>query len=238
VAGYFLVSTILAALNHRDRTGEPQRIDLSMMEAVAAVCGDAIVEYDATGRLPRPLGNHHPRIAPHNNYAARDGEWLALAAETEEAWRALVAHIGDSRLVDARFATMAARKANEAALDAIIAEWCAGQEAGTAEAALGAAGVAAARIVPLYELYSRPDPNLLASGFISRVDHPEAGPTWLPGRPWRFSAAPSSPIRAAPCIGQHSREVFALVLGIGDEEYEALVAARVTGTLDDLVPSA
>ena len=233
VAGYFFAATVMAALHHRNRTGEPQRIDLSMLETTAAVCGDAIVEYDATGRLPGPRGNHHPRIAPHNNYAARDGQWLALATETEQAWDAFAGHVGDERLADSRYATMAARKANEAELDVIVAEWCASQDAFEAEDRLGRLGIAAARVVPLYELYSRPDPNFLASGFISLVDHPEAGPTWLPGRPWRFSGAESSPVRASPCVGQHSREILAEELGIGDAEYEALVAAGVTGTLDD-----
>ncbi len=205
-----------------------------MMEAITTVCGDAVVEYDCTGRLPRPHGNHHPRIAPHNNYPSRDGEWLALAAETEAAWQALAAHIGDRRLVDSRFDTMARRKTNEAELDAIIANWCASQDAAEAERTLGALGLAAARVVPLYELYSRPDPHFLASGFVTRVDHPEAGATWLPGRPWRFSAAPAAPVRAAPCVGQHSREVLSAELGLGDAEYASLVAAGVTGTLDDL----
>jgi crotonobetainyl-CoA:carnitine CoA-transferase CaiB-like acyl-CoA transferase len=236
IAGYFFAGAVMAALSHRDRTGEPQRVDLSMMEAVATVCGDAIVEYGATGRLPRPRGNHHPRIAPHNNYAAHDGDWLALATETEDAWLRLVAHIGDKRLSGARFASMEARKTNEADLDAIIAEWCASQDAAAVEDALGRLGIAVARVVRFYELYSRPDPNFLASGFVGRVDHPETGPTWLPNRPWRFSAAASSPVRASPCVGQHSREVLAEELGIGDAEYEALVAAGVTGTLDDLGP--
>ena len=129
---------------------------------------------------------------------------------------------------------MAARKANEAQLDAIIAEWCAGEDAFAAEEALGKLGVSVARVVPLYELYSRPDPNFLSSGFVTRVDHPEAGATWLPGRPWRFSAAASSPVRASPCVGQHSREVLAEELGIGDAEYNDLVAAGITGTLNDL----
>ena len=234
VSGYFFAATVLAALAHRDRTGEPQRIDLSMMEAVAAVCGDAIVEYDATGRVPRPRGNHDPRVAPHNNYAARDGEWLALATETEDAWAAFAQHTGDMRLKDARFATMAARKANEVELDELVAEWCAGQDAKRAEASLGRLGVTAARVVPIYEIYSLPDPNFVASGFLERVEHPEAGTTWLPGRPWRFQQWPSSPLRGAPCIGQHSREVFAEELGIDDAEYEELVRAGITGTLDDI----
>jgi crotonobetainyl-CoA:carnitine CoA-transferase CaiB-like acyl-CoA transferase len=233
IAGYFFAATVMAALHHRDRTGEPQRIDLSMMEAVATVCGDAIVEYDATGRVPRPMGNHHPRVAPHNNYLAASGEWLALASESEAAWRALVTHIGDERLHDAQFETMGSRKANEAQLDVIIAEWCARQDASEAESTLGALGIAAARVVPFYELYSRPDPNFVASGFVTRVDHPEAGKTWLAGRPWKFSAAPASPLSPSPCVGQHSREVLTAELGISADEYEALVAAGVTGTLDD-----
>jgi benzylsuccinate CoA-transferase BbsF subunit len=116
----------------------------------------------------------------------------------------------------------------------MVADWCSRQDAFAAQEVLGGLGVAAARVVPLYELYSRPDPNFLASGFVRRVDHPEAGPTWLPGRPWKLSAAPAAELRGAPCIGQHSREVFAAELGIGDAEYAALVEAGITGTLDDL----
>ena len=233
IAGYFLAATIMAALRQRDRTGEAQRVDLSMMESVAVACGQAILEYDATHALPRPQGNHHGRIAPHNNYQTRAGEWLALAAETDAAWGALTAHIADPRLGDPRFSTMALRKENETELDALIGEWCKDQDARDAEHALGTLGIAAARVVPLYELYSRPDPHFLASGFISAVDHPETGKTWLPGRPWRFSWGPSIPISPAPCVGQHSREVLNEELGIDDREYEALVTAGVTGTLDD-----
>ena len=233
IAGYFLAATIMAALRQRDNTGEAQRIDLSMMEAVAVVCGQAILEYDATNALPRPQGNHHERIAPHNTYRARAGEWLALAAETDAAWDALTTHLADPRLADPRFSTMALRKENETELDALIGEWCREQDAAAAERVLGALGIAAARVVPLYELYSRPDPHLHASGFISSIDHPETGNTWLPGRPWRFSSGPSVPIRPAPCVGQHSREVLTKELGLDDSEYEALVAAGVTGTLND-----
>ena len=233
VAGYFLAATILAALRHRDETGEAQRVDLSMVEAVAAVCGQAILEYDATHALPRPRGNHHGRVAPHNHYQARNGEWLALAAETDTAWSALAAHIADPRLESPRFATMASRKENEAELDALLGEWCRDQDAADAERTLGGLGVAAARVVPLYELYSRPDPGFLASGFVSSIDHPETGKTWLPGRPWRFSSGPATPICPAPCVGQHSREVLTGELGLDDSEYEALVAAGITGTLDD-----
>ena len=93
-------------------------------------------------------------------------------------------------------------------------------------------------MVPLAEIYSRPDPHFAAAGFVAKIDHPEAGPTWLPGRPWRYSAAPSEPIRPAPCVGEHSREVFAQELDMTDDEYEALVADGVTGTLDEMAIAA
>ena len=234
IGGYFVVAGILAALAHRDRTGKAQRVDLSMMESVAAVVGDALLEYDATGRKPGPCGNRHPRLAPHNVYRAKGDDWLALAVDTETAWQALKAAVGDQRLDDPRFADCAGRKAHEDDLDAILARWCAGENAEEAEAALNGCGVAAARVVPLSEIYSRPDPHFEATGFIAEIDHPEAGPTWLPGRPWRFSAAPAEPIRPAPCVGEHSREVFAAELGMADAEYEQLVRDGITGTLDEI----
>jgi len=233
VSGYFFAASVIAALRRRDRTGEPQRIDEAMTEAVAVMLGDAVAEHDATGRVPRPAGNHHPRIAPHNIYAARDGQWLALAAESEPAWQALVAHAGMPALAgDPRFASMAGRKAHEAELDAMLAAWCATQDAAAAEAALAACGVAAARVVSLYDAYDEPNPNFTARGFVVPVEHPESGVNMLPGAPWKIGGA-RAPLRPAPCLGEHSREVFRQELAITDAEYDALVAAGVTGTLDE-----
>jgi crotonobetainyl-CoA:carnitine CoA-transferase CaiB-like acyl-CoA transferase len=126
---------------------------------------------------------------------------------------------------------MTDRKAHETFVDAIVAEWCAGRRAADIAAALGPLGVCAARVVPLRELYSRPDPGMVATGFVTPVDHPEVGPSFLPGAPWRLSGL-RPPIRPAPCVGQHSREILADELGVGAAEYEALVAAGITGTLD------
>lgn len=236
VAGYLLAATILAALREQDRSGSAQRIDLSMMEALAVVSGEAIIGYQATGQLPGPAGNHHPRIAPHSNYRALDGEWVALSADDDAAWAALAGRIGDERLADPCFATMAGRKSHEGALDAIVARWCARRRAADIESELGPLGVCAARVVPLRELYSRPDPVLAAAGFLSRVEHPEAGPSWLPGAPWRL-AGRRPPVAAAPCVGQHSQEILACELGIGAAEYDALVADGVTGTITGQRPA-
>ena len=234
VCGYCLVATILAALQHRDRTGEPQRIDLSMMEAVTTTIGDAVLEFDATGKLPQPRGNRHPKHAPHNMYPCEDNQWIALAVETDVAWQALTDHIADERLLDQRFVTETLRKEHESELDLILSSWTIEQNAYEIEERLGRLGICCARVVPLYEVYSVPDPHFVESRFIQEVDHPEVGRTWLPGRPWRFSASPSEPLRPAPCVGEHSFEVFSQELGMPRDTYEALVSKEVTGTLDEL----
>ena len=85
--------------------------------------------------------------------------------------------------------------------------------------------------VTLLELYTDTQNSLCQSGFIKRVDHPEAGSSLLPSEPWHFSASAPLALRPSPRVGEHSREVLMTELGISENEYNALVEARVTGTL-------
>ena len=233
ISGYFLVATIMAALQHRDRTGEPQRVDLSMMEAVSAVIGDAVIEFDARGDVPSPGGNRHLAHAPHNMYKAAADDWIAIAVETNEMWDALVRLVGDPRLADPVFQDESSRKARELELDGILAEWVADNDAEELATQLRNGGVCASRVVPLVEVYGKPDQALQDAGFIQRVEHPEAGSNWMPGRPFRFSTIGTPPIRPAPCVGQHSEEVFREELGMDRVTYQSLVEEDLTGTLDE-----
>ena len=199
------------------------------------VVSAAVAQLDATGRVRRPNGNRDARVAPHGVYAAHgEDEWLALAAETEEAWVALAEAIGQPELVmDPRFASMTERKLNEDALDLVLSEWCVRQDASEAEVALGALGCTAARVVRPYDAYDEPEPMLRASGFLSYVTHPESGAHWLPGAPWRMAEGPQE-LRPSPCLGEHSREVLREELGMDDARYAELVSMGVTGTIYDV----
>ena len=232
VSGYVLAAGVMAAIHHRNRTGAPQRVDLAMMEAVTTLCGDALIEYQLTGKPPCPMGNHHPRFAPHNNFACKNTEWLALAVETDAQWQTLAALIG-GELTDPLWRDAAYRKRRETRLDELIGAWCSSRSAADTESLLCGKGIPAARVTPLYELYTRAGGALYDSGFIQPVAHPEAGTSLLPGSPWHFAASADTDLRPAPCVGEHSREVLHAELGLTDAEYQDLVAAGVTGTLTE-----
>ena len=236
ISGFSMAAAVIAGLHRRDRVGGPQRIDVSMMEAMALLVGDAVIEHDATGRTPAPIGNRHRQYAPHNVYPCLgDDEWAAIAVQSDNGWQALCTELGRLDLSDdPRFSTAAARKANEAELDRIISAWTSSQNAREVERRLVAVGVDASRVYPPYELFSIPDPHLLDSGCFQSIDHPETGPSWLAGPPWRFSGPEDRAMRPSPTVGEHSFEVLSQELGVSRGQYDSLVAAGVTGTIYDL----
>lgn len=229
VAGYVMALGVCAALYSRENQPEPQRIDVSMMEAVSILIGEEILGYGYTGKEPKCFGNHHPNISPHNYYATFDNQWIAIAAEDETAWENLVSYIGDERLRQQKFATMRLRKENERSLDFIIEEWTLLNKAEKLEDELSKIDITVASVSSLYEMYRKPVEDLVTTGFLSQINHPEVGISWLPGIPWKFGTLESPALRAAPCVGEHSREVLMSELGISVREYDELVKEGITG---------
>ena len=230
LSGYMVASGVMAALHQRDRTGEAQRVDLAMMEAMTAVCGDALMEYQLTGEVPGPAGNRHLRMAPHNYFQCQHDQWLALAVETEQQWHALANIVGGA-LRESVWSSEAFRKQHEEQLETLLAAWCLTQDVHDLEVRLCRAGVVAARVMPLHELYTNQGSALCQSGFIQSVHHAEGGPSLLPSEPWHFSASAPLALKPSPRVGEHSREVLIEELGLSEDDYNALVAAKVTGTL-------
>lgn len=236
VAGYFGAAAVLTALHERQRSGAGQVIDLSMMETNMTFVSDALMEFSANRRVRPRLGNHHPAIAPHNIYPCRPnperatarGHWIAIAAENDAEFARLAAAAGHPEwAADPRFATAATRKANELALDELLAAWTATEDALALEATLQAAGVRAGAVRDAREVAQLE--QLWERGVVANVTHPEAGTHAQAGAPWRLSRTSGGITRPAPMQGEHSREVLDRFLGIGDEEYERLVAKGVTG---------
>ncbi len=226
VSGYHAAAAVLTALYYRKRTGIAQRVDVSMQEACASFHADALIEYGMLGRVRRRMGNRHVSLAPHNTYGTRDGQWLSLAVRSEDEWLVFCRVASHPEWVaDPRFAKMALRKRNEAALDETIAEWTAENDALTLEDGLSAAGLAAAKVRSPSELQDLP--QFRERGFVQTVEHPETGPLQHFTAPFHMSATPPEVTSPSPTHGQHSWEILSSL--IDREEYDRLVAEGITG---------
>jgi crotonobetainyl-CoA:carnitine CoA-transferase CaiB-like acyl-CoA transferase len=183
-----LALAIVAALHHRAKTGEGQFIDYSQCEGASALVGELLLAYQMTGQVPERMGNAHPSSAPHAVYRAWGVDrWVAIEVHDDAAFARLATAIGQPGLAgDPRFASRAARKANEDALDAILAAWIRRRDRDTVVATLEAAGVAAAPVRDGRDLYA--DRHLRERGAFVKVRHPELGELELVRAPWRLDA--------------------------------------------------
>jgi crotonobetainyl-CoA:carnitine CoA-transferase CaiB-like acyl-CoA transferase len=215
---------ILAALHYRDATGRGQLIELAQMENVLAHLGDVYVDLQL-GVEPQRLGNRDRWVAPQGIYRCRgEHRWLAVTVADDVAWEAAAGVIGDPALArDLRFATTAARLAHRDELDAVLGAWALDQEAVEAFHALQAAGVAAA---PLFDDdMLAVDPNVAARGWIRPVTSTDVGT--YPHIGHAFTGLPMAWDRGSPVLGEDNEYVFGKLLGLDDEAYQRLQAARI-----------
>ena len=227
VAPRFMVAAILAALDHRRRTGQGQHIDQSQAESALHFLGPALLDYTVNDRVQGRTGNRDAHLAPHGVYpAAGEDRWVAIAAGADEQWQALCEAMERPELLrDERFATAAARLAHQDELDAILAEWTKGQEAEEAEATLQARAVPASVVQNSGEMYA--DPQLAHRGHFVEVEHPTHGTITVEGSHFRLSRTPARFARAAPTLGQDNQYVLETLLGYSTERIGELVAEGV-----------
>jgi benzylsuccinate CoA-transferase BbsF subunit len=219
---------ILAALVHRDRTGEGQWIDMSCTDAGASLLGPAVLDATVNGRGMRrpgmPHSNHSqsPVMVPHAIYpSAGDDCWVAIACRDDRDWCALVDVIGDGRLRDARFQTLAGRAAAEPELDGIVASWTASRDKFSAADAVLAAGVPAAPVRTPEERIEQ-DPATAAWGLWPEVEHAAMGRVRVDGLPVHLSESDWGLERGAPTLGADNDYVFGELLGCSPSELATL----------------
>jgi len=230
-AGYLGAVAALMALHHREETGEGQYVDMSQVETGMTLCGVPLLDYQVNGREYERIGNHSrwPAVAPHAAYRCKDGlegedRWLAIAAETEEQWRALCDVLGASELAaDARFSSLARRVERQEALDTALTEHTRRFDARELMYLLQAKGVPAGAC-QTYRDKLELDPQLAGRGFFPEADHPELGRHRFEGMPLRFSDARWQIDSGAPCLGADTLNVLTRLLGYSDEEADRLVA--------------
>jgi crotonobetainyl-CoA:carnitine CoA-transferase CaiB-like acyl-CoA transferase len=218
-AGLFGAYGILSALEHRERTGQGQLVDTSLLEAALALTVWEATEYWATGRVPRPLGSAHRLATPYQALRARDG-WFTVGANSQRLFEAFCEAIERPDLAaDPRFGSIRDRMRQRAALVAEIEKTTAGEPRAHWLARLDAASVPAGPINNYAEALG--DPQTLARAMVVDLEHPGAGPIKALGVPIKLSDTPGAVERPAPLLGQDNGDVLT-ELGYSEAEQRGL----------------
>lgn len=222
---------ILCALDHRGRTGKGQYINLSQYEATVGVIGCVMMDYLANGREPQRLGNGSRYAAPHGCYRCHgEDRWCAIAVFTEAEWERFCALVGRPEWrTDARFATLAARLAHAAELDALIEAWTASRTDYEVMTLLQQADIAAGVVQNVEDQMLR-DRQLAARRFFEPIEHRKKGTVIATGIPLGLTATPGRTRGAGAAIGEDNQYVFGTVLGMSDDEIRDSIAAGAIET--------
>jgi benzylsuccinate CoA-transferase BbsF subunit len=214
---------VLAALYHKQRTGEGQYIDLSSTEVMSSMMGDAFLEHSITGRVPQRIGNRDIAMAPHGCYRCKgEPSWISIAVGDDAEWTALQSVIEDPELEEEAFAGPLERWRNQDRLDEIVERWT--RERGAVEAVtlLQRAGVPS---LPVHNGVSlAEDPHVRERGILQKVEHPRLGERLVVGPPWKLEGAGIR--RASPLLGESNQYVLGEILGLSQEEIEQLQKAE------------
>jgi benzylsuccinate CoA-transferase BbsF subunit len=207
VAALFACLALLGAFEYRRRTGKGQHLDISQVEAMTSLLGDAFIP---------------PKEAAFSGVYRCQGEdrWCAIAVSTDEEWRGFKKALRNPPWAEEkRFATLSSRLENKGALDGLIGEWTQKRAAEEAMALLQKQGVAAGVVQNARDLAQ--DPQLKERGFFVELDHPEMGKTISDASPVRLSDSPPR-YRPAPLLGQDNEYVYGELLGLSQGEMDGL----------------
>jgi crotonobetainyl-CoA:carnitine CoA-transferase CaiB-like acyl-CoA transferase len=215
---------ILAALHHRDRTGQGQVVDAALYESVLQVMEGLVPEYDRMGLIRERSGSILKGIAPSNVYSCKDGPFM-IGANKDSLWKRLAEAMGRPELGDdPRFATHLARGENQDEIDALINRWTATLTVDEVDALMIAHSIPAGRVYRAPDMLA--DPHFAAREAIVEVETGRFGKLKMQGAFPKLSATPSSVRRPAPTlVGQHNAEVYGELLGLGAAELAELAAA-------------
>jgi crotonobetainyl-CoA:carnitine CoA-transferase CaiB-like acyl-CoA transferase len=223
----------MTAIWHRDRTGEGQLIEIGQAENAAAMFTQAIMDYSLNGRVQEAIGNRdvhgrypcgvYPALSPGTAETMED-RWVAISIESDDQWRAFVAALGSPDWAgNARFATNAGRAEHYRELDRQIAAYTAQHEDYEMMHRLQAAGVPAAPVLEASRMFD--DPHLRARDFFRTQTQPSSGTFEYVGPLWKLPETPVEFSQAPVMFGEHNAYVYREVLGLAEDEIEALRAA-------------
>jgi crotonobetainyl-CoA:carnitine CoA-transferase CaiB-like acyl-CoA transferase len=227
IAVAYGAAAILAALDYKRRTGKGNYIDTAQYETGLQYLAPILLDYRVNGKIASRAANRDPYASPHGAYPCKgDDSWCVLSVHSESEWQALCRLMGDPAwTADKKFSSHESRKANEDELDLKIGEWTAGFTALEVMDKLQSAGVKAAVVNTMKDIYS--DPQLSRRPQWVELEHPEIGKMHYQRPPFLLSKTPPGPVKRDPLLAEHNEYFYRSLLGLTREEYTELVDAQV-----------
>ncbi|MBI4307604.1 MAG: CoA transferase [Chloroflexi bacterium] len=221
-AAVFCAFSLLAALVHRNRTGQGQRLDLSAWESTSVFLMEGIMDYTMNGRIAGPQGNTHPTMAPHGTYPTKGNDkWVSIACATEEEWQGLCQAMGDPPwMKDDPFADKYQRMKHRKELDQRIGEWTRQYTSYEVVEACQKHGVAAMPVMDTEERFH--DPHLRERRTHLEVEHFLLGKEPLYRTPWNMGGISPGVARPSPRLGEHNDYTYKQLLGMSENEIAPL----------------
>lgn len=212
---------VLAALHHREKTGQGQVVDTALYESVLQVMEGLVPEYDYNGFIRERSGSILPGIAPSNVYQCKDGHFM-IGANKDEIFARLAQAMGQPELADdPKYATHIARGKNQAELDELVNAWTRQHTVAEVEQATIDYSIPAGKVYRAPDMLE--DPHFKAREAIIEVETARHGPLKMQNAFPKLSRTPSGVRRPAPAVpGQHNSEIYGDLLGIDEQRLREL----------------
>ena len=223
MTGVFGAFGLMTALFHRAKNPElpGEEIDLSLYESMHRILEFLVIEYDQLGAVRERSGNRSQYAVPSGVYRTRDDRWVSLACSTQSVWERLAQAMGRDDLIDdLLYQTNADRVANSDGVEEIVTDWFAANDFSYLSDLLGEKGVAFSLVFTAKDAYE--DPHYAARENIVPVADSELGEIRMQGIVPNLRNAPGSVRCAGPALGQHTDEVYSVLLGLSGDELTAL----------------
>ncbi|MGZ5119448.1 MAG: CaiB/BaiF CoA transferase family protein [Burkholderiales bacterium] len=227
-AGMYCAYAVMLALRVKDKTGEGQQVDISMMEGQLALLGTNIANYFANGEIPKPLGTAYSVVVPYQTFHTKTRD-LALAIAGEKLWRKFCPVMGCPELLDdPRYVNTVERSRHRDTLIAKLQEVFLTKSYEEWEKLLLRNDIPVGAINNIAQVVEHP--QVKARQSLREVDHPSVGKVRVVASPVRLSKTPAKKPTPSPIHGQHTRDVLHDVLGLTADEIDRLAAAGVVDT--------
>ncbi|MGH7845326.1 MAG: CaiB/BaiF CoA transferase family protein [Candidatus Binatia bacterium] len=219
---------VVLALIQRKKTGRGQWIDSAQVEIGASLLGPKYLEYSVNHREPQPEGNRNLVAAPYGPYqCAGEDRWCVIVVETQDEWERFAGLLEKSGLKpDNKFATHLGRVRHKEEIDRWVTSWTRQHDPYEVMEKLQAIGICAAVVQDVEDQFKR-DRQYAATGFLVKMNEPEAGEVVTEGVPIRLSDTPGRVRGLAPLMGEHTYEIARELLGLSEDEIKSLDEEKV-----------